>query len=158
MENFGMSRSRIKIFVASSILVSSLILLVFVGVKNTSLRHFRPEQLIAQAQEVHQKGVQIDGFIVEKSTSWDHSNFQLSFVVRDEADTARVNVVSVGKLKPDNFKGGGNVFVEGRYNADENLITASKIQTKCASKYQQAGSALATQKKYQIEAEVTRQN
>ena len=45
-----MSRSRIKIFVASGILVSSLILLVFVGVKNTSLRHFRPEQLIAQAQ------------------------------------------------------------------------------------------------------------
>ena len=106
-------------------------------------------------QSIHQIS---NGFIVEKSTSWDHSNFQLSFVVRDEADTARVNVVSVGKLKPDNFKDGGNVFVEGRYNADENLITASKIQTKCASKYQQAGSALATQKKYQIEAEVTRQN
>ena len=46
-----MNRRKIKIFVASSILVSSLILLVFVGVKNTSLRHFRPEQLMAKAQE-----------------------------------------------------------------------------------------------------------
>ena len=154
-----MNRRKIKIFVASSILVSSLILLVFVGVKNTSLRHFRPEQLMAKAQEVHQKGIQIDGFIAEKSTSWDPGSFQLTFVVRDEADTAHVNVVSVGQLKPDNFKDGGNVFVEGRYNAHENLITASKIQTKCASKYQQAGSALATQEEYQIESEViTRQN
>ena len=153
-----MSRSRIKIVVASSILVSSLMLLVFVGVKNTSLRHFRPEQLVAQAQEVHQKGVQIDGFVAEKSTSWDPSNFQLSFVIRDAADTVRVNVVSVDKLKPDNFKDGGNVFVEGRYNADENLITASKIQTKCASKYQQAGSALATQEESQIETKVMQQN
>ena len=153
-----MSRSRIKIFVASGILVSSLILLVFVGVKNTSLRHFRPEQLIAQAQEVHQKGVQIDGFIAEKSTRWDPGNFQLSFIIRDAADTARVNVVSVDRLKPDNFKDGGNVFVEGRYNADQNLITASKIQTKCASKYQQAESALATQEVYQTETKVTQQN
>ena len=43
-----MNRRKIKIFVASGILVSSLILLVFVGVKNTSLRHFRPEQLMAK--------------------------------------------------------------------------------------------------------------
>ncbi|MCE2393600.1 cytochrome c maturation protein CcmE, partial [Candidatus Poribacteria bacterium] len=49
-----------------------------------------------------------------------------------------VNVLYANRLRPDNFKDGGNVFIQGKYNAAENLIVASKLQTKCASKYEAA--------------------
>ena len=44
-------------------------------------------------------------------------------------------------MRPDNFHDGGNVFVQGIYHADQNLIRATKVQTKCASKYDAADAS-----------------
>jgi len=71
-------------------------------------------------------------------TQWDAAKFELTFAVRDREGKAAVNVIYANKLRPDNFKDGGNVFVEGKYDTKRNLIVASKLQTKCASKYEAA--------------------
>lgn len=131
-----MNRKRIKIIIASLILAAAMTFLVVAGVKNTSMRHFTPDGLVAHAQEVHNKAIQLDGLIAEGTTQWDPTKFQLTFAVRDREGQARVNVLYANRLRPDNFKDGGNVFVQGKYNAAENLIVASKLQTKCASKYE----------------------
>ena len=133
-----MNRRRFKIFCAGVIIASALVFLVVAGVKNTSMRHFTPDALIAHAQEVDDKGIQVDGLISEGTTEWDPSKFQLTFAVRDRESKAEVNVLYANRIKPDNFMDGGNVFVQGKYNAAENLIVASKLQTKCASKYEAA--------------------
>lgn len=133
-----MNRKRSKIIIASLILVAAMAFLVIAGVKNTSMRHFAPDALIAHAQEVDNKAIQVDGLISEGTTQWDPTKFELTFAVRDRDGKANVNVIYADKLKPDNFKDGGNVFVQGKYNATENLIVASKLQTKCASKYEAA--------------------
>lgn len=138
-----MSHKRSKILAASVILASAMAFLVIAGVKNTSLRHFTPDQLIAHADEVDDKGVQVDGLISENSSKWDAAKFELTFAVRDRSGKGNVNVIYAHKLRPDNFKDGGSVFVEGKYEAKRNLIVASKIQTKCASKYDAAQSATA---------------
>ena len=141
-----MNRRRIKIFCAGAIIASALVFLVVAGVKNTSMRHFTPDALIAHAQEVDNKGIQVDGLISEGTTEWDPTKFQLTFAVRDRESKAEVNVLYANRIKPDNFKDGGNVFVQGKYNAAENLIVASKLQTKCASKYEAAEGATAQAK------------
>ncbi len=133
-----MNRKRTKIIIASLILAAAMTSLVVVGVKDTSMRHFTPDALIAHAQEVHNKSIQVDGLIAEGSTQWDPTQFQLTFAVRDRDGKASVNVIYANRLRPDNFKDGGNVFVQGKYNAAENRIVASKLQTKCASKYEAA--------------------
>ena len=133
-----MNRKRTKIIIASLILAAAMAFLVVTGVKDTSMRHFTPDGLIAHAQEVHNKGIQVDGLVAEGTTQWDPTQFQLTFAVRDRDGKASVNVLYANKLRPDNFKDGGNVFVQGKYNAVENLIVASKLQTKCASKYEAA--------------------
>ena len=135
-----MRRQRTKIIAASVILASAMAFLVVAGIRNTSIRHYTPDQLVASAAHVNNKGVQVDGLIQEGSPNWNPEEFKLTFAIRDRQGESTVNVI-YSKLKPDNFKEGGNVFVEGKYNAEHNLITASKLTTKCASKYEAAESA-----------------
>jgi len=135
-----MRRQRTKIIAASVILASAMAFLVVAGIRNTSMRHYTPDQLVASAAQVNNKGVQVDGRIQEGSPKWDPEEFELTFAIRDRQGESTENVI-YSKLKPDNFKEGGNVFVEGKYNAERNLITASKLTTKCASKYEAAESA-----------------
>jgi cytochrome c-type biogenesis protein CcmE len=133
-----MNRKRVKIIIASLILAAAMTFLVVAGVQQTSMRHFTPDALIAHAQEVHDKSIQVDGLIAEGTTQWNPADFKLTFAVRDRDGQANVNVIYADKLRPDNFKDGGNVFIQGKYNAAENLIVATKLQTKCASKYDAA--------------------
>ncbi len=135
---------KLKVIAASVILLGGMALLVIVGIKRTSIRHFTPASLVADGNRVNNQQVQVDGLIAEDSSQWDAANFKLTFAVRDRETAATVNVIYKDRLKPDNFTDGGSVFVEGKYDATQNLIVASKLMTKCASKYEGAESATPT--------------
>ena len=137
-------QSRLKIVAASAILLGGMAFLVVAMTRSTSMRHFTPATLVADASSVDDQLVQVDGLIAEDSSEWDAANFKLTFAVRDRETEATVNVIYEDRLKPDNFKDGGSVFVEGRYYADQNLVVATKLMTKCASKYEGAESAVPT--------------
>ena len=137
-------QSRLKIVAASAILLGGMAFLVVAMTRSTSMRHFTPAALVAEASSVDDQLVQVDGLIAEDSSEWDAANFKLTFAVRDRETEATVNVIYEDRLKPDNFKDGGSVFVEGRYYADQNLVVATKLMTKCASKYEGAESAVPT--------------
>lgn len=137
-------QSRLKIVAASAILLGGMAFLVVAMTRSTSMRHFTPAALVADANSVDDQLVQVDGLIAEGSSQWDAANFKLTFAVRDRETAATVNVVYKDRLKPDNFKDGGSVFVEGRYHAAQNLVVATKLMTKCASKYEGAESAVST--------------
>ena len=137
-------QSRLKIIAASVILLSGFVILVLAMTKEESMRHFTPALLVAAGDEAHDQRVQVDGLISEGSSQWDAVNFKLTFAVRDRETEATVNVIYEDRLKPDNFKDGGSVFVEGKYDATQNLVAATKLMTKCASKYEGAESAVPT--------------
>lgn len=121
-----------------------MVFLGYVMLKKTSVRHFTPALLVADKDKVDNQLVQVDGLISEGSSKWDAADFKLTFAVRDRESAATVNVIYKDRLKPDNFVDGGSVFVEGRYDASQNLIVATKLMTKCASKYEGAESATPT--------------
>ena len=133
---------RLKVIAASFILLCGMALLVMVGIRRTSVRHFTPAALAVDGNRMNNQQVQVDGLIAEGSSKWDAANFKLTFAVRDRETAATVNVIYKDRLKPDNFTDGGSVFVEGKYDATQNLIVASKLMTKCASKYEGAESAI----------------
>ena len=135
---------RLKVVAASVILLCGMALLVGTGIKRTSVRHFTPAALVVGGDRMDNQQVQVDGIIAEGSSKWDAANFKLTFAVRDRETAATVNVIYKDRLKPDNFTDGGSVFVEGKYDAAQNLIVASKLMTKCASKYEGAESATPT--------------
>ena len=137
-------QSRLKIVAASAILLGGMAFLVVAMTRSTSMRHFTPAALVEGASSADDQLVQVDGLIAEGSSKWDAANFKLTFAVRDRETEATVNVIYEDRLKPDNFKDGGSVFVEGRYDATQNLVVATKLMTKCASKYEGAESAVPT--------------
>ena len=137
-------QQRVKIIAASIVLLSGMVFLGFAVLQKTSVRHFTPASLVVDKDKIDTQLVQVDGVISEGSAQWDAANFKLTFAVRDRESEATVNVVYKDRLKPDNFTDGGSVFVEGRYDATQNLIVASKLMTKCASKYEGAESAVPT--------------
>ena len=137
-------QSRLKIVAASAFLLGGMAFLMIAMTKSTSMRHFTPAALVADASSADDQLVQVDGLIAEGSSRWDAANFKLTFAVRDRETEATVNVIYEDRLKPDNFKDGGSVFVEGRYYAAQNLVVATKLMTKCASKYEGAESAVST--------------
>ena len=145
-----MKQRRLKVIAASLILLSGFVILVLAMTKKESMLELTPEKLITNAQAMDNQNVQLVGAISEESTAWDADEFKLTFAVRElevsETElegTETVNVI-YNKLKPDNFIDGGNVFVEGKYDAQQNLIVANKVTTKCASKYEEAESAKTT--------------
>ena len=135
---------RLKVIAASVILLCGMALLVIIGITRTSVRHFTPAALVVDGNKMNNQQVQVDGLIAEGSSKWDAANFKLTFAVCDRETAATVNVIYKDRLKPDNFTDGGSVFVEGKYDATRNLIVASKLMTKCASKYEGAESATST--------------
>ena len=137
-------QKRLKVLAASVILLGGMVFLVVAMTRSTSMRHFTPAALMAAASSADNQRVQVDGLIAEGSSKWDAANFKLTFAVRDRETEASVNVIYEDRLKPDNFKDGGSVFVEGRYDATQNLVVATKLMTKCASKYDGAESAVPT--------------
>ena len=149
-----MKQRRLKVIAASFILLSGFVILVLAMTKKESMRELTPVKLIANAETMDNQNVQLVGAISEESTAWDADEFKLTFAVRELEETATkiesietVNVI-YNKLKPDNFIDGGNVFVEGKYDAKQNLIIANKVTTKCASKYEEAESAKTTAGSY----------
>jgi cytochrome c-type biogenesis protein CcmE len=153
-EDEHMKQRRLKIFAASIILLSGFVILVLAMTKKESMRELTPVKLIANAETMDNQNVQLVGAIYEESTAWNADEFKLTFAVREleetatkPEDTETVNVI-YNKLKPDNFIDGGNVFVEGKYDAEQNVIIANKVTTKCASKYEKAESAKTTDGSY----------
>jgi cytochrome c-type biogenesis protein CcmE len=137
-------QNRLKIIAASAILLGGMAFLVVAMTRSTSMRHFTPALLMTAGDEAHNQLVQVDGLIAEGSSKWDAIDFKLTFAVRDRETEATVNVIYKDQLKPDNFTDGGSVFIEGRYDATQNLVVATKLMTKCASKYEGAESAVPT--------------
>lgn len=143
-----MKQRRLKVIAASIILLSGFVILVVAMTKKESMRELTPVKLLANAQTMDNQNVQLVGAISEESTTWNADEFKLIFAVRElegagEIGAQKINVV-YNKLKPDNFIDGGNVFVEGKYDAQQNLIIANKVTTKCASKYEGAESTTTT--------------
>ena len=138
-------QGRLKIIAANAILLGGIAFLVVAMTKSTSMRHFTPAALLAAGDDAHDQRVQVDGLIAEGSSRWNVVDFKLTFAIQDRETEATVNVIYQEGIKPDNFKDGGSVFVEGRYDAAQHLVVATKVMTKCASKYEGAENAVSTE-------------
>ncbi len=142
-----MKQRRLKIIAASVILLSGFVVLVLSMTKKESMPELSPAKLVANANSKDNQNVKVVGVISEESATWDAANTKLTFAIREPKGSATVNVVYTN-LKPDNFTDGGNVFVEGKYDAAKNLVVATKLTTKCASKYEEAESATTQKSAY----------
>ena len=134
-----MHARHVKFIVAGALLTAGVLVLgiVTLGDPTISMVHFTPDELLrADPAELDGRGVQVDGYVAEGSERLDASVPELRFQVRDTNKQAYIDVVYSAGLKPDSFAEGQGVVVDGQYDSEARLIRASKLVTKCPSKYE----------------------
>lgn len=125
----------VKIYAVFTVIISSMVFLLISGFDNETMLYFTTvRELKAKGQDALTRGYRVGGVVVPGSVQKSADQLATEFDVEDEGEI--LHVVYRGVL-PDTFKEGVEVLVEGRCRADRNLH-ATKIMTKCASKYDPA--------------------
>ena len=128
--------SRLRIILVSLVIVGAISYLVLTGVKQTGLHYMTVAELAQLEKPPADGGVRLDGRVAVGSIVYDQKVPQLAFQMTDGKEV--VGVVYPG-LMPDAFGEGREVVVEGTYNHSRRTLHASKLVTKCPSKYEAEG-------------------
>ena len=100
------------------------------GDKNITVRYYTIEEL--STKDVSLSKVKVGGLIKPNSIKInDEDQLEVSFYVYQGSDSLKVYYYGI---RPDLFKDDAEVVVAGIF--DDNLITATELQTKCASRYE----------------------
>ena len=100
------------------------------GEKNITVRYYTIEEL--STKEVSLSKVKVGGLIKPNSIKInDEDQLEASFYVYQGSDSLKVYYYGI---RPDLFKDDAEVVVAGAF--DKNLIIATELQTKCASRYE----------------------
>lgn len=110
--------------------------LVLTGVKQTGMRYLTVTELAQLSRAPRSEGFRLDGKVVAGTIDYDKREQRLAFSMTD--GKANIAVVYSG-LMPDAFGDGREVVVEGTYHQDRRVLEASKLVTKCPSKYEAQG-------------------
>ena len=118
------------ILVFGLIVIWTLYLTNVRGDKNITVRYYTIEEL--STKDVSLSKVKVGGLIKPNSIKInDEDQLEVSFYVYQGSDSLKVYYYGI---RPDLFKDDAEVVVAGIF--DDNLITATELQTKCASRYE----------------------
>ena len=136
-----MKSSRKFLFVAA-LIVGSVALLMFQGVKETGVYFLTPTELASKASAdptFHNVGVKMGARVVPGSVRRDPATQTVDFQV---TDGTQVYPVTYRGLVPDTFTDANDieVVVEGRLGTD-GVFRATDVLAKCGSRYEAAPKA-----------------
>ena len=134
------SRSRLnpkqtKFLIGGVILTATIAYLVISAVGGSASLYLTVEELIDQGPSAQK--VRVAGTIVSDSIIWESRDLLLQFEIADPSGI--LPVVHHGP-RPDMFRDGAELVIEGRYTS-EGIFEASTLLLKCPSKYDEASSS-----------------
>jgi cytochrome c-type biogenesis protein CcmE len=132
-----MNKASLRLILITFAVIGSVAYLILSGVKQTGLQYMSVTELSQLSQPPKPGGFRLDGKVATGSVVYDQKEPRLAFRMTDGGDEA-IAVVYEG-LMPDAFAAGREVVVEGTYRHDEKTLHASKLVTKCPSKYEAEG-------------------
>ncbi len=122
---------QVKFGVLIAAILGTLAWLAVGGVNETST-YYKTVTELKTMPDVHAKRLRVAGDVKEGSIQ--RSGREVRFVLKQEAETINVFYNGIDPL-PDTFKDGAQAVADGKLNPD-GTFHASKIQAKCASKYE----------------------
>lgn len=128
-----MNKPSIRLTLVTIAIIGSVAYLILSGVKQTGLHYMTVTELAGLSREPEPGGFRLDGKVAAKSVVYDQREPRLQFRMTDGKEA--IGVVYKG-LMPDAFAEGREVVVEGTYLHAEKTLHASKLVTKCPSKYE----------------------
>ena|SRR2546427_4246974 len=131
-----MNKASLRLVLITIAVIGSVAYLILSGVKQTGLHYMTVAELARLSEAPPAGGFRLDGKVAAGSVVYDQRAPRLQFRMTD-GDEA-IGVVYEG-LMPDAFAAGREVVVEGVYKHDDKTLHASKLVTKCPSKYEAQG-------------------
>lgn len=98
---------------------------------------YTPQEASAKAAELQEKSIKIGGMIMPGTVQWDAKSLDLAFTMTDLKGTD-IAVTHKG-VKPDMFKEGQGVVVEGKLDTSGKHMVASKLMVKHSEEYKKPG-------------------
>ena len=126
----------VKIVLVSLVVLGSVAYLILSGVKQTGMQYMTVTELAQMERAPKAGGFRLDGIVAAGSIQYDQKAARLQFRMTDGKES--VNIVYEG-LMPDAFADGRDVVVEGIFRHTDHTLLASKLVTKCPSKYESEG-------------------
>ena len=131
-----MNRVSLRIVLVAVVVIGSVAYLIASGVKQTGLHYMTVTELATARKTPESGGFRLDGKVAAGSVVYDQKAPRLTFQMTDGAEA--ITVVYDG-LMPDAFADGREVVVEGTFRQSDRTLHASKLVTKCPSKYEAEG-------------------
>ena len=128
-----MSGQHIKLAIGVVVIVASFAYLMFSGATGSTMYFLTVPEVTAKFSALQGAPIRVSGKVTHEPIAWDIQKLSLAFVIGDEQ--ARLPVHYTG-VKPDMFRPGVDVIVEGRLGQD-GVFVASVLMTSCPSKYQE---------------------
>jgi len=113
-------------------IVGTLAWLAVGGVNDTSTYYKTVGELKKMGSDAHTKRLRVAGDVAEGSIQ--RQGREVRFTLKQDAETLQVLYAGIDPL-PDTFKDGAQAVADGKMGSD-GVFQASKIQAKCASKYE----------------------
>ncbi|MGH7681769.1 MAG: cytochrome c maturation protein CcmE [Candidatus Eiseniibacteriota bacterium] len=131
-----MNKASLRLILVTIAVVGSVAYLILSGVKQTGLQYMSVTELATLTQPPKSGGFRLDGTVAAGTVDYDQRVPRLHFKMTDGKEA--IAVVYEG-LMPDAFAAGREVVVEGTYRHTDRTLVASKLVTKCPSKYEASG-------------------
>jgi cytochrome c-type biogenesis protein CcmE len=112
--------------------IGLLVWLAMGGISESKTYYKTIAELGQMGDQAHGKRLRVGGDVEDGSIV--RSGREVTFVLHQDAKKLKVVYSGIDPL-PDTFKGGAQALADGHLNA-EGVFEASKIQAKCASKYE----------------------
>lgn len=123
-------RTKPPILLAIIVIIGAMSFLIYSGLRNTGVPYFPVSNF--PAVQMADSRVRLSGNVAYGSIQ-KQPDLTLQFRLQHE-DTG-LPVLYQG-VTPDTFREGGEVVLEGKYDADERLFRADLLMAKCPSKYE----------------------
>jgi cytochrome c-type biogenesis protein CcmE len=141
-------RVRLRFVVGAAVIVTAVAYLIITAIRTTSEYYLTVNEVSARQATLVGQRLRVAGRVKAGTISWDPDSLTLKFAitpmpnpsasapvkpVSDVADPT-FRVICTGEPKPDMFKAGRDVIVEGKL-LPSGEIAATQVLTSCPSKY-----------------------
>lgn len=127
------NRRQVKFIVGGAIIALTVAYLVFNAASGSAAYYVTVKEALTQGSS-SQRDVRVSGLIVGESILWEPRDLRLEFQIADDSGTLPV---AYQGARPDMFRDGAEVVVEGRMSP-QGVFEARTMLLKCPSKYEEA--------------------
>ncbi len=124
-------KTRTKFVIGGAIILAVIVALSVQELQKMTVFFYTPAEVIASPAEFEEKTIRIGALVQQGSVDWNAQAIKLSFKITEDGEKS-INVIYSG-VKPDLFREGQGVVVEGKMNGSR--FEAKQLLVKHSEEY-----------------------